>query len=299
MSAFAVVLSHHGTVESMADMPAFLANVRRGRPAPPELVREMVHRYEAIGGSPLMRESLAIAERLQPLVDAEVVVAGRLFSPYPKAVLGDLAARGVTKIVSAPLAPQSVHVYHAAVREAAAPLGVEVVEIAPYGEDPELVRAAVESIDSVIEAASPPRPIVLTAHSLPTRILRGGDPYERDFRAMAARVAAPFEVRGHPVCVAFQSQGQTDDEWLGPDLPTTFRTLAAAGHAEAILAPIGFVSEHVETLYDLDIEAPALARAAGLARVLRAPAMGRRPAFARALATAIVAALARHSADAG
>jgi ferrochelatase len=299
MTNAAVLLSCHGTVEKLDDMAAFLANVRRGRPAPPELVREMVHRYEAIGGSPLMTESRAIARALEAEVGVPVDVAARLFHPYPAEVLRSLVARGAERIVSLPLAPQSVHVYHASVREAAGPLGVEIVEAPAYGTDPDVVAACVESIESVLPAGGPPLPIVLSAHSLPTRVLRAGDPYERDFREMAALVGAPFVERGHAVVVSFQSQGQTDDEWLGPDLPTTFRALAANGHAAAVVAPIGFVSEHIETLYDLDIEAPRLAKAAGLDELLRAPAMGRRPAFTRALARAVRSALARPSAEPG
>src|SRR5262249_51949501 len=125
-------------------------------------------------------------------------------------------------------------------------------------------------------------PVVLTAHSLPQRIIDAGDPYERDFRAMADLVAARIGERGNPVRVAFQSQGATNDVWLGPDLSSTLRELAEGGARSVAIAPIGFVADHVETLYDLDIEAKALAEGLGLG-FARALAMNLRPAFIDAL----------------
>jgi ferrochelatase len=295
----AVLLSCHGTVEHMSDMPEFLKNIRRGRPAPPELLAEMVHRYERIGGSPLMAQSRAMAETLEATLGVPVRVAGRLFHPYPGAVLAELAGLGARRVVSLPLAPQSVHVYHASVREAAAPLGLEIEEVDSYGTDPDVVAACVETIDAALEGTASKPPVVLSAHSLPVRIIQAGDPYERDFRAMAAAVGGVLAERGSETRVAFQSQGATQDTWLGPDLPATFADLAAAGHREVVVAPIGFVSEHVETLYDLDLEAPALALAAGLTKLYRAPAMGTRPRFVKALEKLAREALARPSAAAG
>jgi ferrochelatase len=100
---------------------------------------------------------------------------------------------------------------------------------------------------------------------------------------MAGKVAERFTARGHAVRIAFQSQGMDGGEWLGPDLPTTFAELAASGARAALVAPVGFVAEHVETLYDLDVEAPELARRAGLAKLARAAALCTRPRFMDAL----------------
>lgn len=293
----AVLLSCHGTVESTADLPAFLSNIRRGRPTPPALVEEVTRRFEAIGGSPLMRITRAQGEALAERTGARVAIAGRLWHPYPKEVLAGLVAEGVRRVVSLPLAPQSVHVYHAAVREAAAGFpGLEVVEVPAWGNEPRLVDAFVESIDEALaplaEAERVATTVVLTAHSLPQRIIDSGDPYERDFRAMASLVAARVEARGNPVQVSFQSQGATNDVWLGPDLPATFRALAEGGARTVAVAPIGFVADHVETLYDLDIEAQALAKSVGL-QLVRATAMNLRPAFIDALAAVAGRALAR------
>ena len=126
--------------------------------------------------------------------------------------------------------------------------------------------------------------VILSAHSLPRRVIDAGDLYEQQFRAMAAAVeAAAPRARANPVRVAFQSQGMDGGDWLGPDLPATFAALASGGARSALVAPIGFVSDHVETLYDLDIEAPVLAAKAGLTRLERAPALNTRPRFIDAL----------------
>ncbi|KYF81555.1 ferrochelatase, partial [Sorangium cellulosum] len=256
----AVLLSCHGTVERLDDLPAFLANIRRGRPAPPELIDEVRRRFERIGGSPLMRITQAQADALAARIGLPVAIAGRLFHPYPGEVLASLHASGVRRVVSLPLAPQSVDVYHAVVRDAAAKQGgMEVRCVPAWGLEPALIDAFVEVIDEALARFPEERrasvAVILSAHSLPQRIIDAGDPYERQFRAMAAEVERRVAPRGNPVLVAFQSQGMTGDAWLGPDLRSTFEALAARGAREALVAPIGFVADHVETLYDLDVEA--------------------------------------------
>jgi ferrochelatase len=214
--------------------------------------------------------------------------AGRLWAPYPAEVMAGLVRGGATTIVSLPLAPQSVHVYHAGVRAAAAAHpGLELREAPPWGMEPRLIDTFVEAIDEALgrlpEAERSGAPVILSAHSQPQAVIDAGDPYEAQFRAMAGEVAVRVVARGNPVRVAFQSQGMDGGRWLGPDLPSTFAELAAAGAKAAVIAPIGFVSDHVETLYDLDVEAPALAAAAGIERLARAPVPNARPSFIDAL----------------
>jgi ferrochelatase len=286
----AILLSCHGTVESTDDLPGFLSNIRRGRPTPPHLLEEVRRRFEAIGGSPLMRTTRAQGQALAERTGLRVAVSGRLWHPYPKEVLAELAAEGVRRVVSLPLAPQSVHVYHAPVKEAATALGIDVVEVPAWGDEPRLIDAFVEVIDEALarlpEEARAATPVVLSAHSLPQKVIDAGDLYERDFRAMAALVAARLHARGHTTHVAFQSQGATNDAWIGPDLPSTLRAIAEGGARHVAIAPIGFVADHVETLYDLDIEAKAIAEGLGLG-FARASAVNVRPAFIDAL-TAVV-----------
>lgn len=288
MTTTAVLLSCHGTVERIEDIPAFVTNIRRGRPPAPDVIDEVHRRFEHIGGSPLMRISRTQADALAARLGLPVVAAGRLWGPYPGEVLAPLYEAGVRRVLSLPLAPQSVHIYHATVREAAAKLdGLELRCAPPWGLEPALLDAFIEVIDEGL-AKFPPASragvaILLSAHSLPQRVIAAGDPYERQFKEMAAEVERRLAPRGHPISVAFQSQGMTGDAWLGPDLPATFARLVAEGIRDALIAPIGFVSDHVETLYDLDVEAPRLAAAAGLARLERAPTVNTRPRFIDAL----------------
>jgi ferrochelatase len=284
----AVLLTCHGTVDRAEDIPAFIANIRRGRPAPQEVVDEVRRRFEQIGGSPLMRITAAQGEALSARLGLPVAIAGRLWRPYPRDALAPLYEAGVRRVISLPLAPQSVHVYHAAVRDAAAVFaGLELRCVPPWGLEPALIEAFIGTIDEGLarfpDEARPRAAVILSAHSLPQRVIDAGDPYEQQFREVAGEVARRLAPRGNPARIAFQSQAMTADAWIGPDLPATFAALAAEGIREALIAPIGFVADHIETLYDLDVEAPVLARAAGLVRIERSPAVNARPRFIDAL----------------
>jgi protoporphyrin/coproporphyrin ferrochelatase len=293
----AVLLSCHGTVERVEDLPEFIGNIRRGRRPPPEVLREVQRRYAEIGGSPLMRITRAQAEALASRIGLPVHVAGRLWRPYPGEVLKEAAAAGVTSVISLPLAPQSVEVYHASVREAAAAQpDLDVRYVPPWGTEPALIDAFDEAIVEAVgqhfgEVPAASVAVVLTAHSLPKRVIDAGDAYQTEFVEMATLVAARAAGRGHPTRIAFQSQGMTGDAWIGPDLPTTFAELVRSDLRQVLIAPIGFVADHVETLYDLDIEAQALARTAGVTRLARSPAMNTRPRFIDALEAVVRRAL--------
>lgn len=290
--SIAVVVSCHGTVSNLEDLPAFIHNIRRGRPAPPELIAEVKHRFQLIGGSPLMTITAAQARALESRLGLPVVVASRLWHPYPAEVLPTLVERGIRTVISLPLAPQSVDVYHASLREAAAKVSeLNVVAVPAWGMEPALIDSFEQTIDEAFGVVNADErtsiPIVLSAHSLPKRVIASGDLYEKQFREMAGAVAARFEARGFSVRVAFQSQGASNEAWLGPDLAETFAELSSGGAQSVLIAPIGFVAEHVETLYDLDIEAPTIAQKAGIHRLLRAKAVGDRPRFIDALETIV------------
>jgi ferrochelatase len=282
----AVVVSCHGTVERVEDIPAFVRNIRRGRDAPVEVVQEVRQRFEAIGGSPLMRVTRRQAAALERRLGVPVRAAARLWDPYPAAVIDALRREGITAVASLPLAPQSVHVYNAVVHEAARAAEMDFVGAPAWGLEPKLIAAFVEAIEQAARGLEPDAPVVLTAHSLPRSVIAAGDPYERDFRAMAAAVERALRARGRstaPMEVAFQSQGMGGGEWIGPSLEDVMQQLAAWGARELIVAPIGFVSEHVETLYDVDVGAVGEAKRLGFHRVARMPAMDVRPLFIDAL----------------
>lgn len=286
----AVLLSCHGTVEHEDDIAAFITNIRRGRPTPQHVVDEVTERFRAVGGSPLMRISHQQAAALEGLLGVPVKAAARLWDPYPKAVLAELAAAGITTVVSLPLAPQSTHIYNQVVAEAGAELGLTIVQAASWGTEPLLISAFTDAIFEAHQQLTLGDPaelaIILSAHSLPRMVLDRGDPYEKDFRAMADAVAEGLAMHGldvHPQRVAFQSQGMGGGDWLGPDLLHTFGELQDLGVKKLLMAPIGFLAEHIETLYDIDIEARQLADKMGFEEYVRMPPMNTRDDFMAAL----------------
>jgi protoporphyrin/coproporphyrin ferrochelatase len=269
----AALLVAHGTVDDLSELPEFAARIRRGHPAPPELLAELRRRYEAIGGqSPLNAINRRLASRLEEIIRVPVRVANRLARPFVKDVMGDLAQSGVERIVAVPLAQYSAHVYAGAVDEAAAELArggarIEAVCAPSWGEEPALLDAYATAIAESLAPIDPvaQTTLILSAHSLPLAAIRAGDPYEREVRAAAAkigdRVVARAGERALRQVVGFQSQGMSAGpggrpvEWLGPDLPAAIEECRARGESHVVFAPIGFLADHVEILYDLDIEA--------------------------------------------
>jgi protoporphyrin/coproporphyrin ferrochelatase len=300
-----VLLSAHGTVDDVADIPAFLSIIRRGRPTPAEIVNEVTHRFERIGGSPLLRITRAQAAALQTSLrndasipsaaEVGVFVGMRLWRPTLDTALEEAVEAGITDLLSLPLAPQSVAVYHAALHEAADRRRAagkptpRIVEAPSWGENTSFIDSLAECVEEGLatlpEHLRANAEVVLSAHSLPLRVLSMGDRYEIEFRAVAEAVIAHRLARGatqHHV-IAFQSQGMDGGAWLGPDLATVYEQANARGATALVIAPIGFVADHVETLYDLDIEARERATSAGLV-FGRAPAPNDRPSFIEALA---------------
>jgi ferrochelatase len=190
--------------------------------------------------------------------------------------------------VSLPLAPQSVHIYHRFVSERLKDWDAEVIRAPAYGLEDKLTtaftNAIVEARRSISEASSVAT--VLTAHSLPTHVIKAGDPYQREFEAMARSIRVKLVERGFDdsgIYVAYQSQGMDGGDWLGPGLQPTMKEARSAGLEALVVAPIGFVAEHVETLFDIDVEAAEAARAMGFTEVARMPAMNVRDDFIDAL----------------
>jgi protoporphyrin/coproporphyrin ferrochelatase len=263
----AVILMAHGTPSSLDEMPAYLERVRGGRPASAELVAEMRHNYAAIGGrSPLtditLRQRNALRDRLGR--DVKVMVGMRNWHPFIADVLAALDGSDVSTVVGVPLAPQfstlSVRKYvEAAV--AAMPAGIEFRCIESYHAHPRLIEAFVARLR---EAGGPRRGerVVFTAHALPERVIAMGDPYLDQVRATAAAVASCAGTTEFDV--AFQSAGRTPEPWTGPDLGDTIRAMATEGASGLLVVPIGFVCDHTEILFDIDVQAAAVARECGM-----------------------------------
>ncbi|HEY2369854.1 MAG TPA: ferrochelatase [Polyangiaceae bacterium] len=258
----AVLLVSHGTVDALDDLPAFLKNVRHGRDAPAELAAELRKRYEAIGGSPLDAINVRLAGKLEKTLGVPVRRASRLWKPYVRDVLSELGE--LQRVVVIPLAQHSAHVYGAAAKRDVASMSGDRVEVAcadNWGQRTDLLDAFARRARAL---AGKDAALVLTAHSLPTRVIAAGDAYEKETRAAARGVIDRVGAEYAETHVAFQSQGFGDGEWLGPGIPETLDALAGR-MKRVVFAPIGFLADHVEILYDLDVEARALAEKRGLA----------------------------------
>jgi len=281
-----VLLLAHGTPERLDEMPEYLRLVRGGREPSAELVEEMRHNYAAIGGrSPLTDISRAQAAALQSeLGDGTPVFLGmRNWKPFIADALREAAAAGVTELVAVPLAPQystlSVGKYREAVERAQGG-GLAVRFVDSWPEHPGLVDAFAEKVRAA-RAREPWDIVVFTAHSLPERVVREGDPYADQVAATARGVA---ERAGLPrYRQAYQSAGRTPEPWLGPSLEAMLEELAGQDAKRVLVAPIGFVCDHTEILFDVDVQAQTVARRHGIT-LGRTESLNTSPAFIRALA---------------
>jgi len=279
----AVILLAHGTPESLDQMPEYLALVRGGRPPSPELIAEMTGNYAAIGGrSPLTDITRAQAAALrQELGDGTPVHVGmRNWHPFIADAVKEAVAAGARELIGVPLAPQFSTVSVARYRDvlrAAAPEGVAVRCVESWHDHPGLIAAFAEKV----KAAGAADLFLFTAHSLPVRLIEAGDPYGREVERTAALVAAAAGLDSYER--AFQSAGRTPEPWLGPPVEEALRAARVRGVRSVIAAPIGFVSDHTEILFDLDVQAAREAEQLGLA-FRRTESLNTSPALIRTLA---------------
>jgi protoporphyrin/coproporphyrin ferrochelatase len=257
-----VLLMAHGTPSSLDEMPDYLTIVRGGRPPSAELVEEMRHNYQAIGGrSPLTDLTLAQADALRRALgpDVAVAVGMRNWKPFIKDAIAHLAATGVTRIVGIPLAPQfstlSVAKYIDAAR-AALPDGIQFDAVSSFHAHPLLIDAFAERVN-----AAQPRSdelVVFTAHALPVRVIQGGDRYADEVGATARAVADRAGVTRYRI--AYQSAGRTPEPWIGPDIAAVIDEESGNGVRKFLVVPVGFVCDHTEILFDIDVQAAQTAR---------------------------------------
>ena len=275
-----VLLMAHGTPDSLEEMPEYLRLVRGGRQPSAELVEEMRHNYQAIGGrSPLTDITLAQAEALRARLgrDLPVAVGMRNWRPFIADAIGQLAFSGVNRIIGLPLAPQfstlSVQKYLDAA-QAALPEGCRFEAVRSYATHPLLLDAFAARVREARPA--PGDTLVFTAHSLPTRVIEAGDRYCQEVEATARRVAERLEVG--PYDLAYQSAGRTPEPWIGPELGALIRARAREGARRILVVPIGFVCDHTEVLFDIDVQAAQVARDCGVI-LSRTGSLNTMPAF--------------------
>ncbi len=299
MSAIdAILLIAFGGPERPEEVRPFLRRVTEGRSIPEARLEEVAHHYEAIGGrSPLneltRRQARALSASMAAAGDARPVFVGmRNWPPLIADALGAMGAAGRRRalgiILSSFQTEASWDRYHADVAAARAALGAaapEVVFAPPWADHPCFIAAAAERLADALGGVPADRraeaPVIFTAHSVP-RAMAAGTPYAAQLAA-AARAVAERLGRAR-WSVAYQSRsGSPRDPWLEPDVGAAIRQLAAAGARDAVVSPIGFVCDHVEVLYDLDVEARRVAEAAGVG-FYRAAALNDHPSFVALLA---------------
>ena len=317
----AVLLLAHGTPNVLGEMAEYLGKVTGGRPLPDTVVEELKHRYALIGLAetpgaeppPLTKWSFAQGRLLQEsLGDRPVYVAMRNWHPYIADVVETMRADGITHIRAICLAPQnsrtSVGLYRRALMAAAADMEVEFV--AGWAEHPLLAQAFAEKLWPVWAEACAESgqrvPVLFTAHSVPCRTIMTGeasiagarpgtpmqdspDPYAVEAKRTAALVAERLAVVGlneSDWYFAFQSQGVSGGPWIGPTVEEILRALKQEGHIGVVMQPVGFLCDHVEILYDIDIAFREIAAELGL-KLWRAESLNDSPILVRALADVV------------
>ncbi len=281
----AVVLMAYGSPDRIADVPAYYADIRGGRPISPEHLAGLIDRYRRLGiehSNPLNEITEATRAALEQELDLRVFTGMRHWTPRIAEAVECAIAEGATTIVGLVLAPHyssmSIEKYRGLLEGAIAGR-TELRFVERWGADPgfvELLAAKLVADSNYLSAH-----VVFTAHSLPTRILDGGDPYRDELLETSRLIAERAELQDWTF--AFQSASPTGEPWLGPDILDHLEELAARGVGEMLLCPIGFVSDHLEIRWDLDIEAMQTAAELGV-HLSRIEMPNADPAFVRVLA---------------
>ena len=312
MSFDAVLVVAFGGPQGRADVRPFLANVLRGRRVTPERIEEVAHHYELFDGkSPLtaltMRQAELLRDRLRERgTPLPVYVGMRNWHPFLADTLAEMSRAGIRRAVGFLAAAQrsyssctqykeNVEAARATLRDAGL-ADVEVVYVGDWHTNPGFVEANADHVrDALAQLPSGVRDkarLVFTAHSIPSS-MAARFPYQRHLEETARAVAASV---GREWSLVFQSRsGRPEDPWLGPDVCDYLREEAAKGLTAVVLSPIGFLCDHIEILYDLDVEAAAACREAGLSMV-RAKSVNDHPRFGDAMADAVLDIVHRYAA---
>jgi protoporphyrin/coproporphyrin ferrochelatase len=299
MNHTAVLLMALGGPDSLEQVEPYLLDVRGGRPTPAEFIEEIRARYKMTGGkSPVLGIMREVATRLEQKLHAagaeqfRLYIGMRHWHPYIKDVYVRLMEERPERLICICMAPQysalSIGAYVKKVEEARAAVGgaFPVSYVESWYRHPGLIHAIAENITRALEKfpteVRSTVPIIFTAHSLPERILQMNDPYPQQVQGTMQAVCE--ELRPVTVRVAYQSQGRSGDKWLGPTVESTIEDLHRQGHQHVLIAPIGFLSDHLEVLYDVDIEFRRIAESKGM-QLERIAMLNANPALITVLAS--------------
>jgi ferrochelatase len=302
MAQLGVVLATFGSAVTADDVPAYLASVRGGREVPEDLIEEFRRRYDLIGRSPLIDITEAQSAALQALLDADGaahdtrVVAGMLHSePSLTRALDSLAAGGARSIIVVALAPQYSPIILAGYERTVTAWRAEHPEVGvhiagAWHLTPEWITALAERVEEALASLEPDVrdriPIIFTAHSLPRPVVDRDPGYITQLRDTATAIATRLGLGDDRWSFAYQSAGHTPEEWLTPDVKDLFPGFKSQGITEILVAPLQFLADHLEILYDIDIAAGEEATEAGIT-MHRIALPNTQPAFIRALAAVV------------
>ena len=293
----AVLLMAYGSPNSLDEVGEYLRQVRGGRPTTSVDADRLRERYRKVGGqTPLLKITLAQASGLQRRLDSEhvhakVYVGMKHWHPFIEETVEGIVREGASGIVGLALAPHysklSIGGYEDAVRR-----GLESTRLIPFSmvknwhAQPRLIEALAGRVRRGVDRMERPSEagLLFTAHSLPKRFVGDGDPYENQLKETSRLVAAKAGVGSWDF--AFQSAGEPVDSWLGPQIKEKLDELSRKGLWELLLCPVGFVSDHLEILYDLDIEAREQGKSLGM-RVSRTDSLNDDPLFIEAIAESV------------
>ena len=287
-----VLMMAYGGPNSLDEIPGYLADIREGRPTTPAVLEEITHNYRLIGGkSPLFafstRQVECIAAQMDP-ARFRFYLGMRHWSPWIEDVVGQMIDDGIRQAVSIVLAPHfsklSIAKYQAKIADGLEMYrgDIDFAHVTDYHSAEGLIQALANRVQMGLEcwpeAERGNVHVVFSAHSLPVRILKMGDPYDSQVRETARLVAERAGLPATAWSWSYQSAGRSPEPWLGPQIQDHIPVLAGQGIRDIISIPVGFVSDHVEILYDIDIQAQAVASDLGV-RLERPPALNDDPLF--------------------
>jgi protoporphyrin/coproporphyrin ferrochelatase len=289
----AVLLLAHGSPDNPDQIPEFLHHVTGGRPLSPTTVEAIRHRYSLIGFSPLACWTLLQADQLSQSLRMPVFVGMRNWKPFIADAVKAIAERQYERVIAICLAPQNSRTSVGLYRSAAngnGNLSFKMDFIDEWHDQPLLIQAFAEKLRSGWEKACAENgaklPVIFTAHSVPQRTITDGDPYERQSKETAQLVAQEAGLAADDWTFAFQSQGMSGGPWIGPTVEDTIRNLKAKGHRGVFIHPVGFLCDHVEVLYDIDIAFKQFAEKEGM-RLWRAESLNGSRTLTAALAQVV------------
>jgi ferrochelatase len=295
-----VVLMTYGSPRDLDDVGAYITRVRGGREPSAELLAEFRRRYDRIGLSPLIGITRQQAAGLEAALGQgyHVRVGMRFSEPSIATGVQEVLAAGAQRVLGVILSPQYSPIlmggYVQALQAAAGERPCRTVE--SWHLNPAFVDVLASRIRASLARFSDQQreqvPVLLTAHSLPKRVVDREPGYVEQLRETAQAVASAADLAPERWSFVYQSAGHTPEEWLKPDMLDVLPQLAAAGHRDVVVAPVQFLADHLETLYDVDVAGREQALAAGFRSFTRVPAPNAAPDFVSALASVVLGELA-------